>query len=72
MEQTGWKLVHGDVFRAPKHSFWYALSTVIYRRCCARHTLFCLRCPDVGTLLGCAWCMVLECSCCAWRVDPSL
>lgn len=22
MEQTGWKLVHGDVFRPPKHAFW--------------------------------------------------
>ena len=22
MEQTGWKLVHGDVFRPPKHTFW--------------------------------------------------
>eukprot|EP00045_Choanoeca_perplexa_P007733 m.71141 g.71141 ORF g.71141 m.71141 type:complete len:638 (+) comp14191_c0_seq1:162-2075(+) len=25
MEQTGWKLVHGDVFRAPKHAFWLCL-----------------------------------------------
>eukprot|EP00730_Choanoeca_flexa_P015024 TRINITY_DN6784_c0_g1_i1.p1 TRINITY_DN6784_c0_g1~~TRINITY_DN6784_c0_g1_i1.p1 ORF type:complete len:641 (+),score=170.05 TRINITY_DN6784_c0_g1_i1:132-2054(+) len=22
MEQTGWKLVHGDIFRPPQHSFW--------------------------------------------------
>eukprot|EP00051_Salpingoeca_urceolata_P028055 m.484708 g.484708 ORF g.484708 m.484708 type:complete len:633 (-) comp23517_c0_seq1:152-2050(-) len=22
MEQTGWKLVHGDVFRPPDHAFW--------------------------------------------------
>eukprot|EP00911_Craspedida_sp_UC1_P002711 UC1_evm1s1990 len=25
MEQTGWKLVHGDVFRAPSHSFWLSV-----------------------------------------------
>ena len=25
MEQTGWKLVHGDVFRPPRHSFWLAV-----------------------------------------------
>lgn len=25
IEQTGWKLVHGDVFRPPKHSFWLSV-----------------------------------------------
>eukprot|EP01147_Barroeca_monosierra_P010171 gene10171-2333_t len=25
LEQTGWKLVHGDVFRPPKHGFWLAV-----------------------------------------------
>ena len=25
IEQTGWKLLHGDVFRAPHRAHWYAV-----------------------------------------------
>merc|ERR1712228_1114533 len=26
LEETGWKLVHGDVFRKPRHARWLAVS----------------------------------------------
>lgn len=36
MEQTGWKLVHGDVFRPPPHTFWFVRWWWLGGRCWLR------------------------------------